>query len=357
MPKIKFAGETFLWLCFRFNTFSSCLLAVSLLHLMGRQESSCKQSAVQVLQAGSGRRATAVVWCYAQWNSSLKHCHPSYSPHQPAATSVVLVQLPLQTRVSSWCSRKPTWQKYTFRWLFLKYACAFGGLCIVCGFSFLSQAMWFFWGKKISQFRCLSWDGWLHGHGCGLVLEDSFRTGLTIWCTPVVSHVSCMLGLFEKNAHRMNELSLGSGRESDKGTASGTAVCSLPRPTLALLAQGLHSHLYQFLFHSVFWQWRVIYKCSCFTITLSHLQAELLLTGMVPAALSSRCCHLPAAATWFIVPYDWPGEFSCFGVDGLVFSLFSLLVCFPVQPRERLCHRREQDEGGKDAGEGQGCLF
>lgn len=61
MPKVKFAGETLLWLCFRLNIFSSCLLAVSVLHLMGREEGSCKQSAVQVLQAGSGRHATAVV--------------------------------------------------------------------------------------------------------------------------------------------------------------------------------------------------------------------------------------------------------------------------------------------------------
>lgn len=51
----------FSWLCFRFNTFSSCLLAISLLRLMGRQESSCRQSALQLLLAGSGRRATAVV--------------------------------------------------------------------------------------------------------------------------------------------------------------------------------------------------------------------------------------------------------------------------------------------------------
>lgn len=77
--------KTFLCLCFRFSAFSSCLL--------DRQEGSCKQSAVQVLQAGSGRHATAVVWCYAQWNTSLTHCHPAYTPHQPAGTSVVLVQL------------------------------------------------------------------------------------------------------------------------------------------------------------------------------------------------------------------------------------------------------------------------
>lgn len=80
VPKIKFTGETFSWLCFRFNTFSSCLLAVSVLLLMGRQESSCKQSALQLLLSGSGRHATAVVWCYVWWNTSLQHCHPSHSP-------------------------------------------------------------------------------------------------------------------------------------------------------------------------------------------------------------------------------------------------------------------------------------
>lgn len=56
-------------------------------------------------------------------------------------------------------------------------------------------------------------------------------------------------------------------------------------------------------------------------------------------------------------PNDWPGELSWFGVDGLVFSLFSLPACFPAQPRERLCQGQEQDEDRKDAGEGQGCLF
>lgn len=37
--------------------------------------------------------------------------------------------------------------------------------------------------------------------------------------------------------------------------------------------------------------------------------------------------------------------------------LFSLPVGFPVQPCELLCQWQEQDEDGKDAGEGQGCLF
>lgn len=69
--------------------------------------------------------------------------------------------------------------------------------------------------------------------------------------------------------------------------------------------------------------------------------------SVVSAALSRECCHLPAAAVLFVVPYAWPGWFSC---CGLVFMLLSLPVCFPAQPRERLCQWQEQDEGGKDAG-------
>lgn len=76
------------------------------------------------------------------------------------------------------------------------------------------------------------------------------------------------------------------------------------------------------------------------------------MTSVVSAALSRECCHLPAAAALFVVPYAWPGWFSCCGADGLVFVLLGLLVCFPVQPRERLCHWQEQDEDGKDGGEG-----
>lgn len=62
----------------------------------------------------------------------------------------------------------------------------------------------------------------------------------------------------------------------------------------------------------------------------------------------SSLCHMT---------YDWPSEFSCSDVEGLVFMLFSLLVCFPVQAPELLCQWQEQDEDGKDAGEGRGCLF
>lgn len=53
MPNKKFAGE---------KPFCVCVLDLTLFHrLLDRQEGSCKQSAVQVLQAGSGRHATAVV--------------------------------------------------------------------------------------------------------------------------------------------------------------------------------------------------------------------------------------------------------------------------------------------------------
>lgn len=187
-------------------------------------------------------------------------------------------------------------------------------------------------------------------------MEDSLRTIFKIQRTPLVSCVFCMLSPFEKNAigWRSSVQSLGGG---DKGLHAVTAVCSLPHPALALLAWGLHSLLSQFLFCSVFWQWNVIYKCSYFTTSLSHPRAELLCCARFPPLTpeGTAASLLLQHGSWCRTPYEWPDEFPCFDIDKFSFMLFSLLVCFLLQPHE-LCWQ-EQDENGKDAGEGQECLF
>jgi len=79
----------------------------------------------------------------------------------------------------------------------------------------------------------------------------------------------------------------------------------------------------------------MIYKCSCFTITLSRLRAALLLTGTVPTALPEGAATSPLlqCSSLCHMPYDWPGELSWFGVDGLVLMLFSLPLLPCAFPR------------------------
>lgn len=160
------------------------------------------------------------------------------------------------------------------------------------------------------------------------------------------------ISIWEK-CHRRKELSLESTWGGVKGRASGTAVCSLLHPALALLAWGLHSLMYQFLFCSFFWQWNGIYRCRCFTTSLSHPQAELLLTDRIPTTLSRECCLLPAAAAWLIVPYTirlawWVSLFWCWWAKFHAVQSPGVLPCaapWAVLGRSRMRMGRMQEKG------------